>query len=127
MKLLYQEAKEKLNRIILTESILVHLQDHLNRNLKEAAKKVGPIRVKLEDVNGPYAGGIDKECQMEVYLPFAQKKVQVKEISQSVHGAITLSAQKIGEKIQKYYEKWKKKGRKHSAQIFWSYASSLRV
>ncbi len=76
--------------IELTEAISSHVTTRFNNALDQHERRVGDVRVRLEDVNGP-KGGVDMRCHATIHLR-PRGTVVVEDVEDDLYAAISLAA-----------------------------------
>ncbi|MBL7685888.1 MAG: hypothetical protein JNK65_07650 [Deltaproteobacteria bacterium] len=126
MKMVYRESTNKEQLILLTPTLLHHLQNKIKWALGYLRKKISLIEVELKDINGPFESGKDKECILAAYIPSLSKTIKVRHLDHNLHSTIEKAslkmAKKMGDSISRHYSKTKVS----HFQNYWSKASSLR-
>lgn len=87
----------------VSEALRAHLARRLGFALGRISHRIGTIRVRLEDVNGP-KGGIDKRCRIRV-AGDGGWLVLVEEHDSDVYAAVDRAAERAGRAVQRTLER----------------------
>jgi hypothetical protein len=80
--------------VLATESVVGHVMEQVRRAVGRFGGRVGRVRVRLEDVNGP-RGGRDKRCTVDVAMAHGGGHVIVRELSEDLYVAISGAARRV--------------------------------
>lgn len=80
--------------MLTTESVVGHVTEQVRRAVGRFDSRIGRVRVRLEDVNGP-KGGKDKQCTVDVTLARGGRHVIVRELSEDLYAAISGAAHRV--------------------------------
>lgn len=79
---------------LATESVVAHVMSRINSAIGRFDDRVGHVRVRLDDVNGP-KGGKDKRCTVDISMARGGAHVIVRELSEDLYAAITGAAHRV--------------------------------
>ena len=78
---------------LATESVVAHVMARISAAVGRFDDRVGRVRVRLEDVNGP-KGGKDKRCTVDVAMARGGHVI-IRELSEDLYAAITGAAHRV--------------------------------
>jgi hypothetical protein len=81
--------------IVLTDFITRVTYQKIELALDRIADDIELIRVELVDINGPYLGGIDKVCRIEVQIR-DQDSILVEDLDEEVDTVIDRTTDRLG-------------------------------
>ena len=126
MRIEFIPTKYKENKILLTEKILDFIDNQLYEKLNQFRHNISKVKIRLEDINGPYEAGLDKACKIEAYVPFLEKKISADHIDLTVHNSIEKATEKLAQKVQAKIKNWEKRIAKKYSSYIWCSVGSLR-
>ena len=82
----------------ISEALERHIARRLEFALRKFADKLGPVVVRLVDLNGP-KGGIDKRCRIAARLASGAPSVVVESTDADVYAAISRAAARLADRV----------------------------
>jgi ribosome-associated translation inhibitor RaiA len=96
------EIEIRTRRLTDQETPKAYCEKRLRSALGRFAEQVERVVVSLSDINGP-RGGEDKKCVVRVHLR-AQNLLVVSSLSESMHAALDLAADRAGRSVSRRLE-----------------------
>lgn len=88
-----------------SDGLRARLERRLAFALGRFAPRIGRVRVRLEDVNGP-RGGVDKRCRLEIAI-HPDLTVVVEEPDPDLYAAIDRAAERAGRAVARELQRWR--------------------
>src|SRR5688572_4691067 len=87
----------------LTEAIVRHVEERVNRSLGAASRQVSGVSVRLGDINGD-RGGTDKRCRVVVSLR-QLRTIVVEAVDRDLYTAVDDALARTGESVRRHVKR----------------------
>lgn len=99
------EIQIRRSNLHISENTIGFIERRLDFALRRFQEAIEGVTVRLSDLNGP-RGGIDKSCQIRVFLP-GSKMLVVEERDADLFAAIASAVERMGRVLAKASERRK--------------------